>query len=377
MAGYVGADALRQALRDHRIERETVDREMTRQQAGEPSDDGVYLVRADRIEAEHVDYFDEGLIPLRVVTIVTGLDGVGKSTMLYTKAALATRGKLPGKFSGQPVDIVIASSEDHPGSVIVPRLVAAGADRSRVHVVKVRRDDLEGDIALPDDLPGLEAKVRAVDARLLMVDPLVSHLPLNIDSHKAQHVRSVLAPLAHLAEDAGLAVVAVVHFNGAPSTDVRSRISGSKALRDASRSVLVCGIDPSDESRYVMVQDKHSFGPRSHIGFAYRLQTAHVEINNTMFTTSKLVWDGEVEIDSRGLLTGPEVVAPKATAAKAMLEDLLADGPELVETLKFEARSRDLGWRTVEAAKADLGVIAEPRPVPGRARPRSLGVAPP
>lgn len=322
--------------------------------------DGVQLLRADQIVAERVDYFDEGLIPLRVVTIVTGLDGVGKSTMLYTKAAAATRGTLPGAFVGEPVDVVIASSEDHPGSVIVPRLVAAGADLSRVHVVKVRRDGITGDIALPDDLEQLEAEVRVVGARLLIIDPLVAHLPLSVDSHKAQHIRSVLAPLAHLAEDARLAVAAVVHFNGGPSTDVRSRISGSKALRDASRSVLVCGEHPDDEARFVLVQDKHSFGPRSNVGYAYRLLTAHVDIDDTAFTTSKLVWDGEVEIDARGLLAGGDVPeAPKTTAAKLMLEELLADGPVLVETLKFEARSRDLGWRTVEAVKADLGVIAE------------------
>jgi hypothetical protein len=336
----------------------------------EVAGDGVYLMRADRITAEHVDYFDEGLIPLRVTTVVTGIDGVGKSTMLYTKAALATRGQLHGAFSGQPVDVVIASSEDHPGSVIKPRLIAAGADLTRVHIVKVRRDDLDGDIALPDDLDQLEAQVRKVNARLLIVDPLVAHLPLSIDSHKAQHVRSVLAPLGHLAEEARLAVAAVVHFNGAPSTDVRSRISGSKALRDASRSVLVCGADPNDGSRYVMVQDKHSFGPRSNVGFAYRIITASVELNGETFTTSKLAWDGEVEIDARGLLAGPGVPeAPKTIAAKAMLEELLADGAVLVETLKFEARKRDLGWRTVEATKADLGVIAEQVPVPGKKGP--------
>jgi hypothetical protein len=204
---------------------------------------GVYLVRAADIEPERVEYLTEPTIPLRVVTLVVGLDGVGKSTVLYDLAARATRGQLNGRFRGIPVDVVVASSEDHPGSVIVPRLIAAGAAIERAHIVKVERDGLTGDIALPDDLDALADEVKRVRARFLIVDPLVAHLRLTIDSHKAQHVRSVLAPLAHLAEDAELAVGAVVHFNGAASTDVRSRISGSKALRDASRSVLVCGPD--------------------------------------------------------------------------------------------------------------------------------------
>src|SRR5262249_21359365 len=260
----------------------------------------------DTIEPEHVTYFDDGLIPLRVTTIMSGLDGVGKSTVLYTKAAQATRGKLPGEFHGSPVDVVIASSEDHPGSVIVPRLVAAGADLTRVHVVKVRREGITGDIALPEDLPAVAEKVKAVGARLLIVDPLVAYLPLHVDSHKAQHVRHVLAPLVRLCEDGELATVAVVHFNGAPSTDVRTRISGSKALRDASRSVLICGTDPEDETRYVMVQDKHSFGPKPTTGKAYRIESRQVEIRGETFTTSAVVWLGEVEVSPRSLLAGPE-----------------------------------------------------------------------
>jgi putative DNA primase/helicase len=329
--------------------------------SAKPGGDGVYLVRADQIIAEHVDYFDDGLIPLRVVTIVTGLDGVGKSTLLYTKAALATRGKLPGVFSGEPVDIVIASSEDHPGSVILPRLVAAGADQQRVHIIKCRRDGLEGDIALPDDLPGIEAKVREVGAGLLIVDPLVSYLPLSVDSHKAQHIRSVLAPLGHLAEDARLAVAAVVHFNGAASTDVRSRISGSKALRDASRSVLVCGEDPGDESRFVMVQDKHSFGPRSNVGFAYRLLTAQVEIKEATFTTSKLVWDGEVEIDSRGLLAGPGDPEERSAIDEAteFLLHALADGPRDAAETKKQAGDEGVKERTLHRARRDLHVVVD------------------
>jgi hypothetical protein len=222
--------------------------------------DGVHLVRASSVSPESVEYLDEGLIPLRVVTLVTGLDGVGKSTILYTKAARATRGNLAGALYGQPVDVVIASSEDHPATVIVPRLIAAGADLARCHIVKVNREGIEGEIVLPDDLNEMATAVAEVSARLLIVDPLVAYMPLQVDSHKAQHVRSVMAPLARLAEDERLAVAAVVHFNGSPSTDVRSRISGSKALRDAARSVLVCGEDPDDESRFVLAQDKFSFG---------------------------------------------------------------------------------------------------------------------
>lgn len=326
--------------------------------------DGVYLLRADEIEAERVDYLDQGLIPLRVVTLVTGVDGVGKSTMLYTKAAAATRGTLPGTFIGEPVDVVIASSEDHPGSVIKPRLIAARADLERVHLVKCRRHGLEGDIALPDDLPQLEEAVKAVGARLLIIDPLVAHLPVEVDSHKAQHVRSVLAPLAHLAEESRLAIAAVVHFNGSPSTEVRSRISGSKALRDASRSVLVCGVDPGNETRFVMVQDKNSFGPRSEVGIAYRIDSVAVELPEGEFVTSKLYWEGEVRADAQSVIAGPgrSVENTKLQEAEEfLLRELGARGGIGVPgEIKASANEAGIPTRTLERARPAVADLYEP-----------------
>ena len=87
--------------------------------------DGVRLVRASTIRMEQVDYLQHPLIPLRVTTLMVGLDGVGKSTVLYSMAADATRGQLDGIFHGTPVDVVVAVERDHPASVIVPRLSAA------------------------------------------------------------------------------------------------------------------------------------------------------------------------------------------------------------------------------------------------------------
>ena len=325
----------------------------------DPVEDGVYLVRASDLKPEHVDYFEDDLIPLRVVTLATGLDGVGKSTILYNKAALATRGKLPGKFTGNAVDVVIASSEDHPESVILPRLIAAGADLDRVHIVKVRRDGLTGEIALPDDLDAVAKEVGCVRARLLIVDPLVAHMPLQIDSHKAQHVRSVLAPLARLAEDETLAVAAVVHFNGSPSTDVRSRISGSKALRDAARSVLVCGVDPTDESRYVLVQDKFSFGPKPTTGRAYQIESKVIEYERETFTTSAVAWLGEIEIDSRGLLAGPGDPEQRndIDRAKAFLQSLVSPGDRIEprEAEKAGKAAEGLDAKTLQRARQQLG----------------------
>jgi AAA domain len=320
--------------------------------------EGVYLVRASEIEPDEIDYFEQDVIPLKVVTLVTGVDGVGKSTILYAKGALATRGKLPGKFEGAPVDVVVASSEDHPNTVIIPRLKAAKADLDRVHIVKVRRQGLEGEISLPDDLDAVALEVGRVGARLLIVDPLIAHMPLHVDSHKAQHVRSVMAPLARLAEERNLAVAAVVHFNGSPSTDVRSRISGSKALRDAARSVLVCGVDPGDESRFVLAQDKFSFGPKPTTGRAYQIETAVIDHETKTVKTSRVVWLGEVEISATGLLAGPEDPDARSERDEAgtFLDEMLAEGDVDADEILTQAKRNGIAERTLRRAKRHRGI---------------------
>jgi RecA-family ATPase len=97
-----------------------------------------------------------------------------------------------------------------------PRLEAVGANLEHVSFVNIQTDEgLEDGITIPDDIDVLNELVAEVGANLLIVDPLVAHLPGGIDSHKDQSVRRALAPLYRLAEAQGCAVVALMHLNKA------------------------------------------------------------------------------------------------------------------------------------------------------------------
>ena len=65
----------------------------------------------------------------------------------------------------------------------------------------------------------------------------------DVDSHRDQDVRSVLAPIAVLAERCELAVLAIGHF---PKSATRALLAmgGSVGFSAAARSILVFGIDP-------------------------------------------------------------------------------------------------------------------------------------
>jgi hypothetical protein len=52
--------------------------------------------------------------------------------------------------------------------------------------------------------------------------------------------------------------------------------------------------------------------------------------------------------------------------AEQLLRELLADRPRLRSEIEEAAEDAGVGWRTIEAAKADLGVCDERRPEPGK-----------
>ncbi len=84
--------------------------------------------------------------------------------------------------------------EDNAADTIIPRLIAVGADLSRVHLwqgVHVG-DDTDGDpmYTIGTDTEALTKSLLDVHATLLVVDPLVA--ALTVDTSKDAHVRRVV-----------------------------------------------------------------------------------------------------------------------------------------------------------------------------------------
>ena len=354
-------------LRIRRLLAETEHRPPAREPTTEDGDEPltVHLIAADTLKPEPVRWAAEGYVPLGAVTLIVARKGEGKSTIAYDKLAAATRGKLPGDLH-EPSTVIIATAEDHRTQVALPRLMAAGADLSRVKFVVVRSDDMERGLDLPDDLPDLEKRIEQVGARFLFIDPLVAHMPVAIDSHKDQHVRRVLAPLTAIAERHDLAVLASIHFNKAPSVDVLTRISGSGGIANAARCILCCATDPEDESRRLFWRELSNLAPGKQ-GCSYRLVTKHVETDDGLLETSGVEWGGAVDVDSRRVLAGPseEGEHHERDEAVEFLLDLLSDGPVSARDVEKQAKAARISQATLRRAKAQLKVRSRKIGAPG------------
>ena len=224
------------------------------------SERGVRMTRALDVEPREIDWLWAGRVPLGMMTMFAGDPKLGKSFVTLAMAAALSRG-LPLPLSdrpNRPGSTILMSAEDDPARTIVPRLIAAGADLAKVHILEsiVRAN---GD----ESLPTLRADIRAIttaatrlgDCRLIVIDPVSAYLS-GVDDNRNAVLRGVLTPLNKLAERLGAAVVLISHLTKEGSANGKHRVLGSIAYVGACRANFLFATDPEDlTGRVVLMLD--------------------------------------------------------------------------------------------------------------------------
>ncbi len=211
------------------------------------------------IEAKAVDWLWYPYIPLGKITIIQGDPGEGKTTFVLAVIAALTQGEtLPGcSYAMEPMNVIYQTAEDGLADTIKPRLVAAGADFSRVKVI----EEGSRELTLVDER--LEQAIRQTGARLIVLDPIQAYLGSCVDMHRANEVRPVMKRLADMAERTDCAVVLVGHINKAQGMKASYRRLGSIDFLAAARSVLVVGRLKNEPEVRVVAQSKSSLAPEA------------------------------------------------------------------------------------------------------------------
>ncbi len=185
-----------------------------------------------------------GRIALDSLCVIAGDPGLGKSVLTLDIAAHASRGApWPDERGFAPVtSVLLMSAEDDFVNTIRPRLVAAGADLSRVialkGIVEGRENAPSRMLDISQDLEALQDSIEAVPPpRLLVIDPISAYLGAVSENANAE-VRSLLRPLAEMAASTETAIVLVSHLRKAKGSSLY-RIIGSIAFAAVARSALV------------------------------------------------------------------------------------------------------------------------------------------
>jgi putative DNA primase/helicase len=299
-----------------------------------------------------------GRIPRGKLTLLIGDPGLGKSLVTVDIISRSSRGTaFPDGSACEAGSVILLSAEDDPGDTIRPRLDAAGADVSRVHVleaVRVPRSDgslLEKSFNLETDIAALEDALNQLrDVRLIVIDPISAYLGA-ADSNTNAEVRGLLAPLAALAARYGVAILAVTHLRKSGGAAVHRAIA-SIAFVAAARAVWAVAPDPADPERRLMLPVKQNLAANAG-GLAFR-----VEIQDG---TARVEWQpGAVSLDANDVLGGSENGDGRGARkeAESFLSKLLADGPLSVKKIEKEAKDAGLHWITIRRAKDTLGILS-------------------
>jgi hypothetical protein len=280
-------------------------------------------------------------------------------------AAAATAGiPLPLGEGITPVGNVIwFNAEDDVKDTIVPRLVAAGADLSKVHIVNSARvEGRDQMFNLITDLALLHRKIQNIgNVVLVIIDPMSAYLGIKkIDSHRTSDVRGILSPLKELTEELHLVTLGIAHFN--KKDDVKSallRVSDSIAWVAAPRHVYAVLDDPEDNNCRLFVRAKNNIG-KPDKALKYGFGAKKVGYDNKLekeIWAPYVEWMAHVDIaanDAMAAADGNSGFAKRE--AKEFLAERLAAGPASADDLVAEAEQNGITKRTLYRAKKELQV---------------------
>lgn len=315
----------------------------------------------ESVKVEQIEWLLYPFIPFGKVTIIQGDPGEGKTTMVLQIIAKLTRGEpillnkksqkeaqqdseenlkqevLSQDNSIQPVNVIYQTAEDGLGDTIKPRLLAAGADCSRVLVI----DDREQPLTMVD--VRLEEAIIQTKARMVVLDPIQGFLGTDVDMHRANEIRPLMKRMAVLAEKYHCAIILIGHMNKNSNGKSSYRGLGSIDFQAAARSVLIVGRLKDEPETRVMCHVKSSLAPEGK-SVAFRID------KETGFQ-----WIGEYDISADDLLSG-DARGQKSRIAKEFLLDILADGGMAQKKIEEEANKQGIKKKTLRNAKQELEI---------------------
>lgn len=322
----------------------------------------IKIVNMQDIEATSIKWLWPGWLPLGKMTILAGAGGCGKTNLSLALIATITKG---GSFpDGSRCEnfgkVLIYSTEDDPADTLKPRLLANGADISKVSFIAGRTNQ-QGKSEPFDpakDFPKIEQYIKTnSDLKLLMIDPIVS--AVSGDMNKANDVRRSLQPLVDLANQYGFAILGITHFaKGGVNNNPADRILGSQAFSALARMAWSAA-RRENEGDYILVRAKSNISTLDG-GIRYQLESVMVAEN---IETTKTTWFGTIEGSAKELLNSAELIGGDSGSvvdtAKEFLTELLST-VEKMSSKEVQAQAKEAGFSSASIRRAQERLNIKP-----------------
>lgn len=315
-----------------------------------PRVDGVTWGSPDELRS--IDWFWPGALPAGVLCLLEGRKSTGKSSLAAAIAAAVTGGPpLPGWTGPTAARVLWQASEDDWNSVVIPRLIAAGAIVERVGRLDVdagfgRRRRLQ----LPDDGTILSDALRETSTSLLVLDPYVSLAGAGLDVRIEQQARAYLEPLAETCAALGVCGLLTRHLRKGSGGDAREAGLGSVAVANVARAILRCDEHPHEPDLFTLAVVAVNHGRRAPTR-VYAIEPGSAEY-------PRITWRGEVALTADAIAEGrgSEADRDEWQEADRLLYTLLSTGWVQVCTVSAFAERAGVTPRMLRRAKARLRI---------------------
>jgi putative DNA primase/helicase len=325
----------------------------------------IISINAADIVPRNIEFLWENRLALGVHTALAGIGGMAKSQIMYNiVATITTGGEWPDGGRARKDRCIILSAEEGREDMIVPRLMAAGADLKLVEIITATKDEdnTQRKFNLQADLDKLKTFCRNKgDVVFIGFDPVSSYMGGDVDTHRNTAVRHVLDPITQLAEDVGCCILSLTHFNKGSSNKAIHRVMESAAFVNAPRASFGVFEDPDDPHSTLLLLLKTNMKKPN--GLRYSVKDKKVADDPK---TGKPIIAPYIEWDVMPVnITADDVVrvqterkTPRLDQAVAFLRNALKDGDKPVNEIKAHAEAECITLGTLRRALDEVGAVA-------------------
>lgn len=310
-------------------------------------------ITASEIEKTIVDWLWWPYIAAEHINIIAGMGNEGKGLVCAHLAACVTRGRAFPNFPEKhaPGRVMWLEMEDDLGSTVAPRLEAAGADMSKVHILNP--SSFIG-LSASQHIDAIAKSIYTFQPRLMILSPMNSFLGgANVNSEL--EIRAAFEALRTPTVGTGCAILGISHANKKTELSSIERISGSVAYVNYCRSVLFVATEPyGDPGVRRLVHGKWNMSTRGDdLLYKPKYVGNHPKQRDQAL---RLEWDKPLEdVNVKNVFSQDSSSKKQKESAPQWMERFLAEKTSIdIETMKEEATKAGHSWRAVEIARQRL-----------------------
>lgn len=302
----------------------------------------IVAIDADSLEPDNTEWIWQDKIPDGSITWILGQPNNAKSVMTCDIAASASTGRdWPdgSKNTLGAVKVLMYCGEDSLKKVVVPRLIAAGADRSKIKFLdrksfRIMAGDNEPEkrpLNLVQDLDILMELIKANPGyKMIIVDPITSIFG-DKNIAKNEEVDPVLQHLIDFCEEAKVAFVGVTHVPKRQTNMAIEKIAGGSAIAGSAKSAFMLSQDPESDYKHdhILTMVKWNYTGNSN-GQKFSTKGLEVDFKGKTLKTVKIAWGEITTLDGNDIMahqnSKKEMKDSAVERCMVFLQTFLADG---------------------------------------------------